>query len=204
MSQDPYKILGVSPDADDEEIKRAYRALARKYHPDRHKDSELADLASEKMKEINAAYEEVQRMRSAAKNGDPFRTGGGAYAGADDAQGKFVLIRNCINAGNITEAARLLNEVDPMDRAAEWHFLQGCVRLRRGEYVDAQREFDTACQMDPTNAEYIRFREELRMRANRFGGEYRTSGGGGVDLCATLLCADCCCECMGGDLIPCC
>ncbi len=202
MNQNPYKILGVSSDADDEEIKRAYRALARKYHPDRHKDSDLAELAGEKMKEINAAYEEIQQMRAGAKNGAPFGAGAGAYSG--DVHSKFVLIRNCINAGNISEAARLLDEVDSMDRAGEWHFLQGCVRMRRGEYVDAQHEFDTACRMEPTNAEYFRFREELRMRANRFGGEYRTSGSGGCDFCTTLLCADCCCECMGGDLVPCC
>lgn len=204
MSQNPYKILGVSPDADDEEIKRAYRALARKYHPDRHKDSDLAELAGEKMKEINAAYEEIQRLRAGQANGGAFAKSAhtGGYSG--DVNSKFVLIRNCINAGNISEAARLLNEVDPMDRAGEWHFLHGCVLMRRGEYVDAQHAFDTACQMDPTNAEYRQFREELRMRANRFGGEYRTTGAGGLDLCTTLLCADCCCKCMGGDLVPCC
>ena len=63
---DPYKILGVSPDADEDEIKKAYRALARKYHPDKYRDSDLADLANEKMKEVNAAYEEIQNIR---KNG---------------------------------------------------------------------------------------------------------------------------------------
>ena len=200
MSQNPYKILGVSPDADDEEIKRAYRALARKYHPDRHKDSDLAELAGEKMKEINAAYEEILAMRSGAQNGKDAKTGG--FYG--DIHSKFVLIRNCINAGNMSEAERLLDEVDPMDRAGEWHFLQGCVRMRRAEYVDAQREFDIACQMEPTNAEYSRFREELRMRANRFGGEYRTSRTDVCDVCSTLICMDCCCECMGGDFVPCC
>ena len=60
---DPYKVLGVSPDASDEEIKKAYRALARKYHPDKYRDNDLADLASEKMKEVNAAYEQIKQMR---------------------------------------------------------------------------------------------------------------------------------------------
>ena len=55
--RDPYEILGVSRDASDEEIKNAYRQLARKYHPDNYADNPLSDLASEKMKEINEAYD---------------------------------------------------------------------------------------------------------------------------------------------------
>ena len=65
MSKDPYQILGVSRDASDDEIKRAYRELARKYHPDNYtKDNPLADLATEKMKEINEAYDTIRDMRS--------------------------------------------------------------------------------------------------------------------------------------------
>ena len=63
---DPYKVLNVSPSASDEEVKKAYRDLARKYHPDNYHDNPLADLAQEKMKEINEAYETVQSQRKAA------------------------------------------------------------------------------------------------------------------------------------------
>ena len=62
---DPYKILGVSRDATDDEIKKAYRELARKYHPDNYANSPLADLAEEKMKEINTAYSDIQKARAA-------------------------------------------------------------------------------------------------------------------------------------------
>ena len=61
--KDPYKVLGVPPDASDDEIKKAYRALARKYHPDNYNGSDLADLAEEKMKEVNEAYDAVKKMR---------------------------------------------------------------------------------------------------------------------------------------------
>ena len=216
MSNNPYKILGVSPEADDEEIKKAYRELARKYHPDRYSDSDLADLASEKMKEINAAYEEITRMREAAKNGgadaqsgfDGQRAGDGTnYRSghySDEAKSKFTLIRNCINSGNISEAERLLDEVDGADRGAEWVFLMGCIQLHKGYYVDAQRSFETAYRMEPTNNEYWQFKEKMHQKAGSFGGGYNTSGSGSCDWCTTLICADCCCECMGGDLIPCC
>ena len=218
MNHNPYKILGVSPNADDETIKKAYRELARKYHPDRYSDSDLADLASEKMKEVNAAYEEICRMRSAGGDtmgGDPRGSGyrtdfdpdanSSAHHYSEEARSKFTLIRNCINSRNITEAERLLSEVDQADRGAEWVFLMGCVQLHKGQYVDAQRSFETACRMDPSNHEYWTFKQRMHAEAKKFGSGYDTGRReGGCDLCTTLICADCCCELCGGDLISCC
>ena len=85
MSRDPYEVLGIQPSATDEEVKAAYRALARKYHPDNYTDNPLSDLAQEKMQEINDAYDSIVRAR---KNGGGHRAGpgaagstGGTYAG---------------------------------------------------------------------------------------------------------------------------
>ena len=121
---DPYKILGVPEDASDEEIKKAYRELARKYHPDNYHDNPLEDLAQEKMKEINAAYEQITKERASGR-----RTGGagGAYGGGSYGYGGYqsyggygssqsysgqssVLqqARIAINTGNISRAEALL------------------------------------------------------------------------------------------------
>lgn len=204
---DPYQVLGVSPSASDDEIKKAYRELARKYHPDKYRDSDLADLANEKMKEVNAAYEEIQKMRSSGSSSSGGYGGYGSYGSYNTGtgSGKFANIRVLINQGNVIEAERLLNEVDMSDRAAEWNFLMGCVQFKKGNIFDAQRYFDTACSMDPSNAEY----RDMRMRIRSFGGYggYQTgrgtSGMSSCDMCSSLICADCCCECMGGDLIRC-
>lgn len=80
--KDPYSVLGVSPSATDDEIKAAYRALVRKYHPDNYADDNpLKDLANEKMAEVNAAYEEIHVMRTRAQSGAAGDTSGTSGAG---------------------------------------------------------------------------------------------------------------------------
>ena len=89
----------------------------------------------------------------------------------------------------------MLSTVPETERGAEWHFLMGCVAVSRGHYVDAQQFFDTACGMDPTNAEYRDAQERLRNRGNGFGGGQttRASSCSCCDICAALACMDCCC-----------
>ena len=205
---DPYKTLGVARDASDDEIKRAYRELAKKYHPDKYKDSDLSELANEKMKEINAAYDEIQKQRaSGGSTGGSQSAYGGNYTGSHSGNELYARIRRNINMGYIAEAANMLRNVPEGERDAEWNFLYGCVEVRLAHFVDAQRFFDKACAMDPYNEEYRTARDQLRRQTNSYGGGYYTTSPGGCsgcDVCQTLICADCCCECMGGDLIRCC
>ena len=201
--KDPYSVLGVSRDASDDDIKKAYRELARKYHPDKYAGSDLAELAEEKMKEVNAAYDEILAMRAGKQSGSS--SGGYGDFGTSGGTGIYAEIRRAINAGDVLKAQNLLNSVPNSERGAEWSFLSGCVMLRRGYYVDAQRYFDMATSQDPSNEEYRRAADTLRYNASGFGTGYTSSMGGcsGCDICQGLICADCCCECMGGDLIRC-
>ena len=208
---DPYKVLGVSRDATDEEIKKAYRELARKYHPDNYASSPLADLAGEKMKEINTAYDEIQKIRAAAQSGQTSGGYGGSYGSYSTYEGDnaadFKKIREYINIGRYSDADLLLNSMPVGARNAEWNFLKGCVLAQKNWFYDAQKYFETACYMDPNNIEYRNALNSIRARAQSYGGGYRTGGMGGLsacDLCQGLICADCCCECCGGDLIRCC
>lgn len=193
--QDPYAVLGVSPQATDAEVKAAYREMARKYHPDNYTDNPLSDLAQKKMQEINEAYDTIVRMR---------QHGGAGTAGGNGTQ--YADIRNMIRMNRIQDAETLLDGVPSAARDAEWYFLKGSVLYKKGWLEDAFSHYSTACRMNPQNAEY---RAALNhMQNGRQTGGYRTtaqsSGCSGCDMCSGLLCADCCCECMGGDLIRCC
>ncbi len=198
---DPYKVLGVSPTASDEEVKKAYRDLARKYHPDKYAESDLKDLANEKMQEINAAYEEIQTRRKNGGKGNGASNGGayGAYSGQTRTSGgneTYSRVRVMINNGQIDDAERTLNSIPANMHDAEWFFLMGCVLLRRGRYVDAQQYFNTACGMDPYNMEYRQARDRLVQQTSAYG---TSSGGCGFwDVCQALICADCCCSLSRG------
>ncbi len=207
--KDPYKVLGVAPTATDDEIKSAYRELARKYHPDNYVNSPLSDLAEEKMKEINEAYDQVQKER--LNGGRRSYSGYGGYnSTTNDTSSNaanYNHVRNLINSGNHAQAESILNSIPTSDRGAEWQFLMGCVCVQKGWYFDAQNYFQSACAADPTNLEYRNALNNIRGAGQTFGQGYRTRNTGGMsgcDICSSLICADCCCECMGGDLISCC
>ena len=200
--KDPYAVLGVSSNASDDEIKNAYRELARIYHPVNYADNPLSDLAGEKMKEINEAYDQIMNVRRAGKNSN-----GSAYNSS--ASSSFPEVRTLINQGRLEQAQEVLDGVPPQSRDAEWYFLNGTVLYRRGWFDQAFTSFTTASRMDPSNMEYRNAVNNAQRQQGRQYNPYRTYGGNpsgcsACDVCSSLICADCCCECMGGDLISCC
>lgn len=200
----PYQVLGLTPDATDDEIKAAYRALAKKYHPDSNANNPLADLAEEKMQQINEAYDQIQAERAARANG----TGAG-YGAAANGSARFASIRAAMQRGNYADAEVELDSIPQSERNAEWNFLKGCLLLQRNWFTDAQKYLETACYMDPQNTEYRDTLNRVRQAANGYGRAYRAQNTRGrddamCDCCANLICLDCLCEMMGGDLISCC
>ena len=209
--KDPYQVLGVSKSATDDEIKKAYRELARKYHPDNYQqDPNLAELAGEKMKEINEAYERIQNERS-GKSSSSSSSQSYSYSGTSS-DPRFNEIRSFINQRRFSEAEMRLDSMSAADRGAEWHFLKACVLAQRGHFFDAQKHIETACYMDPSNAEYQNARAQMARQSSSYGRGYNTtyntsSSSSDCDMCTVcqaIWCADCCCECMGGDCIRCC
>ena len=213
---DPYKVLGVGRDATDDEIKKAYRDLARKYHPDAYVNNPLADLAQEKMKQVNEAYDLIQKERAgggSSYSGTNYqssnqtyqntgRTYQNPYSHNSYGSGTFARIRQMIAMGNLDGAEAALNA--SAERSAEWFYLKGNISMRRGWYDDARQNFQTACQMEPGNMEYRSALNQMGNQNYYRGNVGRGGSVSGCDLCSSLLCADCCCECMGGDCISCC
>ena len=196
---DPYSVLGISHNATDEEVKKAYRELARKYHPDNYQDNPLSDLAQEKMKEINEAYNSILRVRESGGSygSGGSRKGGGFYGGSQSGSAEGSKVRIAINNGDIDLAEELLRGFP--SRNAEWYFLMGSVCYRKGWLDDALRYFQTAVSMEPNNSEY---RQALSFM-NQGGQAYRPYGQGPIqnqgcdacDCCAAMMCMNMCCRC---------
>ena len=221
MIDDPYKVLGVSPDASDEDIKRAYRRLAKKYHPDLNPGDQEA---ARKMQEVNAAYEQIknpekfQQQQAGGYGGygssygggyyDPF---GGAYrqqqsygesrTGDQYQQAAFQYIR----FGRYREALNTLNSAS--ERNARWYYLSALANDGLGNQVTALEHIRKAVSMEPDNMEYLSALEQIehggaayRQQAGNFRG-FSMGGDPCTNLCLCYLVNLFCC---GGRGMFCC
>lgn len=201
----PYQVLGVSESATDAEVKKAYLNLARKYHPDNYHDNPLADLAQEKMKEINAAYEAVTKQRSGGGSSQSGygQSGYGGYGGYNTAgsSSSSVLqqVRLAINSNQLSRAEALLANYH--DHSAEWNFLKGVVAYRKGWMDEAKTYYKTACQMEPNNLEYRRALEHMESGTSQAyspnGSPFGSTICVGGSPCQNMCCAYMLCQCLG-------
>lgn len=195
--KNPYEVLGISPSATNEEVRSAYRELAKKYHPDNYVDSPLADMAEERMKEINEAYDEILRMRTSSGTGGSTGSDYSYSSGSGSYDSVYSQARIAINRGDYKTAENLLNGVDQTKRGAEWFYLKGCILVHRGYYMDAMRYIDRACELDPSNREYSTLRDNLRVQSQNYGSMHARPNDNGCnmcDICSFLICMDCLCR----------
>jgi len=206
--QDPYRVLGVSPQATDDEVKKAYRALAKKYHPDVNNGSADAEA---RMKEVNEAYSTVMKWRREGTGASDYEGnhGGGrqGYAGGTygSANPHMQAARNYIRAGHFQEAMRVLESI--MERNAEWYYLCGEASLGLGNRVAALNYARQAVSMNPNNFEYRALLSRLEGGAQYYqtGTEGRgfsmptvLCGSPLLGCCALNLLCNCLCNCCGG------
>ena len=195
MIDDPYKVLGVSPNASDEEIKRAYRRLAKQYHPDRNPGDREA---ARKMQEVNAAYEQI-------KNPDKAHTYGGYSRSYDTGDRYMAAAYNYIRFGRYQEAINVLNSTT--DRNARWYYLSAVAHSNLGNQVTALEHIRKAVSMEPNNPEYqqaLSFIEGGGQFYRRNAGNYRGFTMGGSSCAPLCLCWLVNFFCCGGRFYFCC
>ena len=209
--QDPYKVLGVSPDASDEEIKQAYRRLAKKYHPDLNPGDKEA---AKRMQEVNAAYEQIKNPEKTTTSQenyggygyDPF---GGyrqwSYAGEEQGDQYQRAAYQYLRMGRYAEALNTLE--NSSNRNARWYYISAIANDGLGNQVTALEHIRKAVSMEPDNYQYLQALQRIqnggaayRQQADQFGGfQMRNTPCSNLLLC-WLVNLFCC----GGRFLFCC
>ena len=219
----PYDVLGVHRSASDDEIKKAYRQLSRKYHPDANVNNPNKEAAEEKFKEIQQAYQQIMHDReqgfdsytdygSAGGSGSYGGFGGfggfGGSAGAGSGAGSsysqtdvhMQAVRNFISSRHYAEALRVLNEME--ERTARWFYFSALANAGEGNNLVAKEHAVTASEMEPDNLQYRQLAASLenggawyRDMGEMYGNPLQTTGS---DWCTRICVANLLCNCLCG------
>jgi molecular chaperone DnaJ len=193
--RNPYEVLGVKEDATDAEIKKAYRDLVKKYHPDKYRDNPLSDLAGEKLSEINEAYDSITGKNSSRNTYHEETSGGSNYGNI------YEQVRSHIVSKNYDQAEDILDRNN--DGSAAWYYFKGLIFLGRGWHERGISYLQRAVAMDPGNFEFRQTLNRASAKSRNYGSNpyYNTNvqGNGCMDnlcqMCACMSCADCMCNC---------
>lgn len=201
MITNPYEVLGVSPDATNDEIKKQYRKLSRIYHPDANVNNPNKAQAEAKFKEVQEAYDMIIKERE--QGGRSYRYGGfgSSYQNTEQEPIEIKAVYNYLNSGHYKEALNVLSGLS--ERNGKWYYLSALANAGAGNNIIALDHARQAVRMEPGNREYENLLDQLE-----HGGQwYQTMGQGyGAPImdvgncCCQLMCFNMFCRCC---FIPC-
>ena len=204
----PYQVLGISRGASDDEIKRAYRNLSRKYHPYAHVNNPNKELAEEKFKEAQQAYAQIMKEKQTGSADGSYTysrytnySGGGAENTYEEASSYMQAAVNLLRSRNYRMAMQMLDKVPFSERNGRWYYFCAIANQGMGNLATAMEMIDKAVSLEPSNREYREFQQNLS-----FGGTWYTHMGGAYErpysrydhFCLSLFCmqmfCNCCCR----------
>jgi molecular chaperone DnaJ len=213
---DPYQVLGVSRGDSDEEIKKAYRALSRKYHPDANVNNPNKEQAEERFKQVQQAYDQIMKEKQQGTGGGysganstdsgPFGGFSGTYYYGNQAHSsaentdspKMQAALNYLRSRHYAEAVNVLNDIPFAQRTGQWYYFSAVANNGMGNNATAIEHIRRAVELEPSNFEYRQFQQHLE-----YGGVWYTNMGSSYDrpyssyssFCMSLLCAQALCSC---------
>ena len=194
----PYEVLGVAPKASDEEIKKAYRALSRKYHPDANINNPNKAQAEEKFKQVQQAYDQIMKEKQQGyAYGESRAYGGYSSTGRGDSV-EMQAAANYLASRHYSEALHALHAVSDADRGARWHYYCAMANAGLGNNVTAREQINRAVSLEPSNMEYRQFKQYLEFGGTWYqsmGQNYERPYAGTGNWCLSMLFLNMLCNC---------